>query len=242
MTKRLPLTPGAGSQPTHVETPALGSRVEPNRARPANEGEAVTEHSGLSEFDLAALPTAMRRQLIGGELPVVPAHELFDTSPPNRSLTAPKAKDTRSASPVIVANGTDEASIPPRSKRNPLIALLVVAVVLVAVAVGLLQTNHPSTSATSRAPASATTADDPPIPNPANGPVPTQTTAAAHPVPVPQRAASPNPTPPPRVSATPPPAKVPPAKPREPRTAAPAASSREQSGSFLHSIVAPENE
>ena len=185
----------------------------------------------------------MRRQLIGGELPVVPAHELFDTSPPNRSLTAPKAKDTRSASPVIVANGTDEASIPLRSKRNPLIVLVMVAVVLVAVAVWLLQTSHPSTPTTSRAPVSASTADDPPIPSPANDPAATQTTAAAHPVPVPQRTpASPNPTPPTRVPATPPPAKGPPAKPHEPRTAAPAASSREQSGSFLHSIVAPENE
>ena len=242
MTKRLPVTPGAAS--------------EPNRAGPASEHPAVTEHSGLSEFDLAALPTAMRRQLIAGELPVVPAHELFDTSPPNRNLAAPPSKDVRVAVPAsppahaqsarpATDGAFDEPSIPLRSKRNSLLALLVVAVILAAIAVVLFQVNRPDARAVPSAPTARIPAEARPVPSPANDLPPVQPPPAASTTPAPRRAAAePNRTEPPRSPAPQPSAaaKGMPAKTRAPRPAASSASSDEQPGSLLHSIVAPANE
>jgi len=242
LTKRLPVTPGAAS--------------EPNRAPRASEHPAVAEHSGLSEFDLAALPTAMRRQLIAGELPVVPAHELFDTSPPNRPVVAPPSKDIRvavlaspsaqaqSARPTT-AGAFEEPSIPLRSKRSRLLALLVVAVILAAIAVALFQVNRPDARVVPSAPTSRIPAEARAIPSPANAPPPAQPPPAASTTPAPRRtAAEPNRTEPPR-SPTPQPSaavKGMPAKTRAPRPAASSASSDEQPGSLLHSIVAPANE
>ena len=246
MTKPDASTPRPAIEPAPVDTQPLGSRIDPNRVHSASEGQPVAEPSGLSEFDLAALPTGVRQQLLVGELPVVPAHQLFDTSPPNKRMAAPRSNGTPSVPPLPRLTETDERRLPVRSKRNTILGFLVAAVVLAAIAMALARSGNPNketaAAASSRALGSRATAQALRV-GPAiefDGAHKVKPAASAEPLsnaaPTEPGSAQPAPT-----LVSKPSTVVKPTPARNPH--APASSTpQEPKGSILDTIVAPENE
>jgi len=128
------------------QTPPLGSAIDPRAAVETNQSEPSQDD--FDHFDIAQLPTEARQQLIAAELPLVPKHQLFDTSPPNKPLVAASTKQR-----VASIETDDPPRLPIRSARKFVIAI--VAVMLGLLGLALLGRNstapQPTTSASGSA-------------------------------------------------------------------------------------------
>lgn len=137
----------AESRPLDMQTRPLGSGIDPNRTEQSNDDTPSEKEFDPYHFGITELPAGMRQQLIDAKLPMVPADQLFDTSPPNKRYAATPPKDAPpTAVSLPAANAPKAVAIPLQSRRNLALGVVAVGVVLLVIVIATASATRPTVS------------------------------------------------------------------------------------------------